>query len=127
LNFSSKVLANIFGKYYYNKAYNLVIITHNNQRSIEGIIWSYHFWNGSKGREGIITCLDTGSSDDTLLILKRLANKYSSLNIVALGTEENKEKAIQEWLLTQKQNKEKLLVLDLRESNEERDYLKNFA
>jgi hypothetical protein len=115
-----------FGNYYQNKAYHLVMITCNSQHSVEWLIWSYHFWKGKKGKKGLITCIDTGSIDDTLAILQRLQTRYEQLQIISLSPNSDTEAAIQEWLQSQKQNKEKLVVMDLREvdaSNESERFL----
>lgn len=113
--FLLKRLSIYFGNYYHNKAYHLVMITCNSQHSIEWMIWSYHFWNETKGKKGTITCIDTGSTDDTLSILQRLQQRYPHLQVVKLNPNTNTEEQIQEWLKSHKHNNEKLIVLDLRE------------
>ncbi|MBA4495369.1 hypothetical protein ACFO25_01145 [Paenactinomyces guangxiensis] len=125
--FLLKGLSAYFGKYYHNKAYHLVMITCNSQHSIEWMIWSYHFWNETKGNKGNITCIDTGSTDDTLAILHRLWHRYPRLQIVRLAPYVNTEEAIHEWLKSQKQNKEKLIVLDLREPEKAQDSERHLA
>jgi hypothetical protein len=122
-----KGLSKIFGKYYYNKAYHLVMITLNNQHRIEWMIWSYHMSNEQKRKKGTITCIDVGSVDDTLSILQRLQLKYPRLQVVELSREGSTEQAIQEWLASQTENKEKLLVLDLREPDAEKQFEKLMA
>lgn len=120
--FLLKGLSNFFGKYYHNKAVHLVMITCNSQHTIEWMIWSYHFWNGNKGKKGHITCLDAGSTDDTLSIVQRLQFRYPRLQVVAIEQSEQMEQEIQQWLQLQKPNKEKFLVLDLREPEAEKAF-----
>ncbi|TCS95643.1 hypothetical protein [Hazenella coriacea] len=115
--FLVKFLSKYFGNYYHNKAYHLVMITHNSQQSIEWMIRSYHFWNVTKGKyrkNSLLTCIDLGSTDDTLVILQRLQHRYPQLQIIKMSPFPSEDEAIQQWLLSQKQNKEKLIVLDLR-------------
>jgi hypothetical protein len=125
--FLIKHLSVYFGKYYHNKAYHLVIITRNSQRSIEWMIWSYHFWNGTKGKKGKITCIDTGSTDDTLAIMERLTHRYPQLEIAKIPPNVNAEEAIQEWLESHKQIKGKLIVLDMREPDQGRESERHLA
>lgn len=109
-----KQISKFYGDVYHNKAVHLIILTYNSEYVIEYMIWSYHFWN--KGKKGRITCLDTGSTDDTLAILERLKLRYPSLEVVHLHPMVDAEEAVQEWLERQGENKEECLVLDLRES-----------
>ncbi len=125
--FLIKHLSVYFGYYYHNKAYHLVIITRNSQRSIEWMIWSYHFWNGTKGKKGKITCIDTGSTDDTLAILERLTQRYPQLEILKIPPNVNAEEAIQDWLESNRQNKGKLIVLDMREPDQSRESERHLA
>jgi len=111
--FLIKQLSKYYGNYYHNKAVHLIILTGNSQDSIEWMIWSYHFWN--KGKKGQITCLDTGSTDDTLAILERLKLRYPSLEVIRLNPHTDAEAAVQEWLEGQNESKEKWIVLDLRD------------
>jgi hypothetical protein len=111
-----------FGKgLYHHKASHLVIITNNSQQSIEWLIRSYHLANFLRAgglKKGRITCLDMGSSDDTLLILQRLKQKYDQLDVFShkLSSEEE----LTEWLRAE-QKKEKVVVLDLRDIDEDRE------
>ncbi|WP_124728445.1 hypothetical protein [Staphylospora marina] len=115
-----KKLSVWIGESYHNKAVHLVILTRNSQHSIEWMIRSYHFWNGAKGKKGAMTCIDTGSTDDTLLILERLKQRYPELEVIRFGPVDG-EDAIHEWLQNQDQNREKLIVLDLREPEADRE------
>jgi hypothetical protein len=108
-----KYLGKRFGKAYRNKADHLVIITGNNQQSIERVIWSYYFWNRFRGKPGQITCLDMGSLDDTLVILQKLKRKYLGLRIVKIDA--TAEDAISDWIQSQQKGKGKILVIDLRD------------
>ena len=122
-----KALSNFFGVYYHNKAYHLVMITQNSQHQIEWMIWSYHMSNESKRKKGTITCIDMGSTDDTLQILKRLQVRYPRLQVVNIDPQETTGDPIQQWLISQEGNKEKLLVLDLREPDAEKQFEKLMA
>lgn len=104
-----------FGHYYHNKAVHLVIITQNSQHALEWMIRSYYVWNGSQGKPGQITCIDAGSNDDTLFILKRLKQRYPHLDVIRFSKESDVDEAIYSWLQTQQKNNEKLIVMDLRE------------
>jgi hypothetical protein len=128
LFFLIKKLSRWVGNYYHNKAVHLVILTHNSQHSIEWMIWSYHFWNGTKGKRGNMTCIDTGSTDDTLLILDRLKQRYPQLQIIRLSPQVNSDDAIQQWLEAHnKDHREKLIVLDLRESEADKETERHLA
>jgi hypothetical protein len=114
-----KLFGNKFGKAYRNKADHLIIVTGNNQLSIENHIRSYYFWNRFRGKPGRVTCLDMGSLDDTLIILKKLENKYPGLRVVRIDA--SAEDAISEWISKQRRPKEKILVIDMREEEGERN------
>lgn len=122
-----KALSNFFGVYYHNKAYHLVMITLNSQHQIEWMIWSYYMSNENKGKKGTITCIDMGSNDDTLQILHRLQVRYPRLQVVKLSPAEGTGDPLQQWLTSQEGNKEKLLVLDLREPDAEKQFEKLMA
>lgn len=110
-----KSLLRYFGHYYHNKAVHLVIITKNSQHALEWMIRSYYVWNGSQGKPGQITCIDAGSNDDTLFILKRLKQRYPHLDVIRFSEESDVDEAIYRWLQSQQKNNEKLIVMDLRE------------
>lgn len=114
---------------YYNKAYHLVILTYNSQQHIEWTVISYRAWNEGKekkGAKGHITCIDTGSTDDTLAILERLQQRTSHLQIIRISAL-HADEAIKEWLESQKQNKEKLIVLDMRNPDTMQESSKSLA
>lgn len=110
-----RFLSKLFKQYHQGRALNLIIITLNSQQRIEWMIMSYQFWNERRSPKGNITCLDLGSTDDTLEILHRLNHKYPDLKIVSLGAQEDIDQTIQNWLGDQQINKDKMIVLDLRE------------
>jgi hypothetical protein len=116
-----------FGDQYHRKAIHLVILTHNSQQSVEWMIRSYHFWNGNKGRRGKITCIDTGSTDDTLKILERLEQRYTQLEIIRMHPHVESDEMIKEWLEEWQKQKEKLIVLDLREPENRKESERNLA
>ena len=58
-------------------ASHLVVVTRNNQSSIEWVIRSFFFWSWLSGRTCQVSCLDTGSSDDTLVILEAIETSLS--------------------------------------------------
>ncbi|GGA45467.1 hypothetical protein GCM10007416_18250 [Kroppenstedtia guangzhouensis] len=59
----------------------LVLLTHNSQRNVEWVIRSYFQRTRLVGKPSEILCLDTGSTDDTPLILQRLKRRYPSLEV----------------------------------------------
>ncbi|MGA9175271.1 MAG: hypothetical protein WBZ33_15040 [Thermoactinomyces sp.] len=120
--FLVKKLSHYFGNYYHNKAVHLVMITKNSQHSVEWMIRSYHVSNKSKRKKaGKITCIDVGSTDDTLLILERLKQRYPNLEIIRIHPGEGADERIKEWLQEKRNSTEKWLVLDLRESDSSQD------
>ena len=60
---------------------HLVVVTRNSQRTVEWVVRSYFYWSWLRGRACQISCLDTGSSDDTLMILRRLKYRYPWISI----------------------------------------------
>ncbi|MFC7440014.1 hypothetical protein [Laceyella putida] len=113
--FLVKTIPHFYGNAYHNKAVHLVIITENSQQAVEWMIRSYHGWKGAKGKPGKVTCIDTGSTDDTKAILERLKHRFPHLEVLHIDTEQHTDDAIANWLKGQEQGKEKLVVLDLRE------------
>lgn len=113
--FLYKRIASIFAGFYYNKASHLVIVTQNSQHEIEWKIWSYFFWNRIIGKKGVITCIDTGSKDDTLKILRRLKVHYSRLDVVKLHPTISLKDAIQAALERHNHSSKEMIVLDLQE------------
>jgi hypothetical protein len=106
---------------YHHKASHLVIITNNSQHSIEWLIRSYHLANHLRKRgleKGKITCLDMGSSDDTILIIERLKQKYDHLDV--FSRKMSSEEELTRWL-KEEQQKEKVVVLDLRDMDEDKE------
>jgi primosomal protein N' len=69
-------------------------------------------------KKGRITCLDMGSSDDTISIIERLKQKYDHLDVFShkLSSEEE----LTQWLKAEQQ-KEKVVVLDLRDIDEDKE------
>lgn len=116
-----KRIGAIFAGFYHNKASHLIILTQNSQHAIEWRIWSYFFWNRMIGKKkGVLTCIDTGSTDDTLKILRRLSTRYDRLNIVKLHPTITLDEAIQQALAEHGQS-EKMIVLDLQEPEERQE------
>ncbi|MBA4603481.1 hypothetical protein [Thermoactinomyces mirandus] len=115
LFFIIKWVSRYLGDYYHNKAVHLVIITKNSQHALEWMIRSYYVWNGTQGKPGQITCIDAGSNDDTLFILKRLKQRYPRLDVICFSEEPDVDEAIYRWLQTRQKNNDKLIVMDLRE------------
>lgn len=118
--FLYKRIALIFASFYHNKAAHLIVITKNNQSEIEWRIWSYFFWNRIIGKKGVVTVIDTGSNDDTLKILWRLASRYSRLFVVKLHPTVTIEEAIQQALEKHEHTKKDMIVLDLQEVESEK-------
>lgn len=114
--FLYKRIALIFAGFYHHKASHLIFLTKNSQSEIEWRIWSYFFWNQITGKKGIVTCIDTGSADDTLKILRRLEMRYPRLYVVKLHPTVTIEEAIQESLEKHNHTKENMVVLDLQEA-----------
>jgi hypothetical protein len=120
--FAYQAINRYWKRYYYPKATHLVMITQNNQHQVEWMIRSYYYAHHFNGRSGRITCLDIGSTDDTLPILRKLKSKYEQLQIISLrnlGPADSQEEAITYWLKKQQSHDEKVIVLDLREAAKE--------
>lgn len=117
--FLYKRIALIFAGFYHHKAAHLIFVTKNSQREIEWRIWSYFFWNRIIGKKGVVTCIDTGSADDTLKILRRLEARYSRLTVIKLHPTITIEEAIQQALKKQNHTIENMIVLDLQEAEPE--------
>lgn len=114
--FLYKRIAVVFAGFYHNKAAHLVVVTQNSQHEIEWRIWSYFLWNRIIGNKGVVTCIDTGSTDDTLKILRRLKTRYTRMDVVKLHPTITLEEAMQKALEKHSHTKEKMIVLDLQES-----------
>jgi hypothetical protein len=127
--FLVKTIPNFYGNTYHNKAVHLVLITENSQQAVEWMIRSYHGWKDAKGTPGKITCIDTGSTDDTKAILERLIHRFPHLEVLHIDEEHQTDEAISKWLQAQEQGKEKLVVLDLRkmEANGDNESERNLA
>lgn len=116
--FLYKRIAAVFTHFYHNKALHLVIVTKNSQHAIEWRIWSYFFWNRIIGKKkGVVTCIDTGSTDDTLKILRRLKTRYTRMDVVKLHPTVSLEEAIQKALAEHNHTPDKMIVLDLQDSD----------
>lgn len=118
--FLYKRIALIFAGFYHNKATHLIFITKNSQSEIEWRIWSYFFWNQIIGKKGVVTCIDTGSSDDTCKILNRLEARYSRLFVVKLHPTKTVKEAIQQALEKHGHTIEDMIVLDLQETESDK-------
>lgn len=86
--------------------YRLVLITCNNQTQIEWYVHAYLFVSWLRGRQTVIEIFDEDSSDDTWMILIRLADRISDVRLHA-GTAE-----LQAYL--ERHREDPLLVLDLK-------------
>ncbi|MDR6225564.1 hypothetical protein [Desmospora profundinema] len=71
----------------------LVLVTRNNQGTIEWIIRSFFFWRRMSGKPEDLVCLDAGSLDDTGPILLRLKRRYPGMK-VCFYPDEVPEKAL---------------------------------
>jgi len=114
--FLYKRIALIFTGFYHSKATHLIFITKNSQSEIEWRIWSYFFWNQITGKKGVVTCIDTGSSDDTLKILNRLEARYPRLYVHKLHPTVTIKEAIQQALEKHHHTIDDMIVLDLQET-----------
>jgi hypothetical protein len=90
-------------------ASHLVVVTRNNQSSIEWVIRSFFFWSWLSGRTCQVSCLDTGSSDDTLVILRRLKHRYPWIRIRSVP-----EHQLAEPTTIEEVELEQAIVMDLR-------------
>ncbi|PTM56704.1 hypothetical protein [Desmospora activa] len=59
----------------------LVLVTRNNQGTIEWIVRSFFFWRRVSGKSDDLICLDAGSLDDTGPILLRLEQRYPGMKV----------------------------------------------
>lgn len=112
-------IAAFFGGFYHNKARHLILLTRNSQATVEWRIWSYFFWSRIMGKKGNLTCIDTGSTDDTLKILYRLKKKYLRMEVVKLHPTVTLEEAIESCNEKQQGSKQKMVVLDLQEMDQD--------
>lgn len=60
----------------------LILLTRNSQGNIEWVVRSYCHQRRLEGKSSEILCFDTGSTDDTHLILQRLQRRYPSLEVL---------------------------------------------
>mgnify|MGYP001382455502 CR=1 FL=1 len=88
---------------------HLVVVTRNSQGSVEWVVRSYFFWSWLSGRTCQISCLDTGSSDDTMKILKRLKHRYPWIRIQSVPEHQLADRMAEEGADT-----ERVIVMDLR-------------
>lgn len=88
---------------------HLVLVTRNSQGSIEWVVRSFFFWNWLSGRMCQVSCLDTGSSDDTLIILKRLKQRYPWIRIRSVS-----EHQLADQMAEEGADMERAIVMDLR-------------
>lgn len=119
--FLYKRIALIFAGFYHNKAAHLFFVTKNSQSEIEWRIWSYFFWNKMFGKKGVVTCIDTGSTDDTLKILHRLKTRYPRLFVIKLHPTVTIEEAIQQSLEKHQHTNKEMIVFDLQEGESEKE------
>lgn len=117
----------VYRSSYHHKASHLLLITANNQASIEWLIRSYRIANQLGSKEVQVTVLDTGSTDDTLRILKRIRFEFEQLEVVSLLDVPNKEEAIQHFVQLVRKEKRPFLVLDLRETDSHQENQKSTA
>lgn len=93
----------------------LVLVTRNNQGTIEWIVRSFFFWRRISGKpDDDLICLDAGSLDDTGPILLRLEQRYPGMK-VCLYPDDVPEQELKQHTDRRKQDTD---VWDLR--NDER-------
>lgn len=66
---------------YRSRSGRLILLTRNNQGTIEWIVRSFIFWRRISGKPKDLICLDAGSLDDTGPILLRLEQHYPGLKV----------------------------------------------
>ena len=88
---------------------HLVVVTRNSQGCVEWVVRSFFFWSWLSGRSCQIICLDTGSSDDTLIILKRLKHRYPWIRIRSVREHQLADRMAEEGV-----DAERVVVMDLR-------------
>lgn len=117
----------IYQSSYHHKASHLILITQNNQRTIEGFIRSYMVAKRMDSKNIRITVVDTGSTDDTLKILKRIRFKIDQLEVISLQDTPNQEEAIHRIVQSARMEQSSVLVLDLRNSENQEEQEKTTA
>ncbi|MCD1260854.1 hypothetical protein B5M42_018795 [Paenibacillus athensensis] len=88
------------------KSTRVVLITKNNQNHIEWYIRSLFFFSNMRGKPIAATVLDEGSSDDTISIVRRLAQTHE----VRLETLSS-QATLENWL--EKHDKDPVIVMHL--------------
>lgn len=94
------------------KTKHFIVISANSQSSIEWWLRSYVFWNWIHGNACRFTCIDLGSTDDTLLILERLMRRFTCIEVKRFNSEDRERSADQ--LIPGRLLEQHPVVLDLR-------------
>lgn len=97
----------------YRRASHLVVITADSQATIEWWVRSFMFWNWIRGKVCHCTCIDLGSTDDTLPILHRLQRRFCRVEIKRYHLEDRTKEL--EQLIPERLVQEGPVVLDLRQ------------
>lgn len=105
----------IFGNSYYNKATHLIVITDGSSNQLEWLIRSYYSTNRIRGKVGRISCLLTSTKPETDKLLEKMTRRYNELTIVRILDQEDE---IEHWIGINRKDKERLVVMDLRELND---------
>lgn len=122
VHFSMWFYRKFFRSSYHHKASHLILITGNNQQSIEWLIRSYKVANRMGSNSIKVTVLDTGSTDDTLKIVNLLRKEFDQLELISLRDLPNTDEVIQHFVQMVGKEKKPFLVLDLRqESSDEQE------
>lgn len=95
------------------KTKHLVVISADSQSTIEWWLRSYLFWNWMHGNACRCTCIDLGSTDDTLAILERLMSRFSCIEVKRFERADRECPA--ERLIPQRVAVQNPAVLDLRQ------------
>ncbi len=92
---------------------HLVVISADSQATIEWWVRSYVFWNWVRGEVCRCTCIDLGSTDDTLAILQRLKRRFSWIEVRRFNAADRECPSDQ--LIPERLQEVRPAVLDLRQ------------
>ena len=61
--------------------FHLVVVTRDSQTRIEWYLYAYLFVSWLRGRQTVITVFDEGSTDDTCMIVSRVAREWPNVQL----------------------------------------------
>lgn len=90
------------------KVMHYVLITHNNQLQVEWLMRSILWFSWMKGKNIKISVLDTGSSDDTLAIVKHMTlHRYVTVKV------EQSPLDVENYLAAQQEEGQEVVAFEL--------------